>query len=200
MREFNYLFLLIILGPSCIRLNQSALRSRKEQEIAIKNEHIGIYQKVELNLIRKQNIPMTASIFKQYSKQLLNNIHNSYFTPIPYKDHIQANEQAKIVASIEKKIKQFNLIIRVTDKSNNFYIGSSTEFQKKEQKYFSDTNAYIQLHANPFKETLDRVIQLLNHLRSKKHILKWQYEEMMPDQVKTELAHLYFNPKTHKVF
>ena len=124
MREFNYLFLLIIIGPSCIRLNQSALRSRKEQEIAIKNEHIGIYQKVELNLIGKQNIPMTASIFKQYSKQLLNHLHNSYFTPVPYKDHIQANEQAKIVASIEKKIKQFNLIIRVTDKSNNFYIGS----------------------------------------------------------------------------
>ena len=193
------MILLIIVGPSFIRLNQSALRSRKQQQIAIKNEHTDIYQKVELNLIRKQNIPMTASVFKQYSNQLLTHLHNSYFTPIPYNDHIQANEQARIVASIEKKLKQFKLIIRVTDKSNNFYIGSSIEFQKKEQKYFNDTNAYIQLHANSFKEILNRVIQLLNHLRSKKHILKWQFDEMMPDKVKTELAHLYFNPKTHKV-
>ncbi|CAF4744289.1 unnamed protein product, partial [Rotaria sp. Silwood2] len=26
----------------------------------------------------------------------------------------------------------------------------------------------------------------------------WQYKKMMPDRTKCELAHLYFNPKTHK--
>jgi hypothetical protein len=52
---------------------------------------------------------------------------------------------------------------------------------------------------NPFDAILNKVIQLLNNLRSKKLILLWQYEKMMPDRTKSQLAHLYFNPKTHKV-
>ncbi|CAM4851600.1 unnamed protein product, partial [Rotaria magnacalcarata] len=51
-----------------------------------------------------------------------------------------------------------NLIIRVTDKGNNFYIGST------------------ELSYNPFNEILDKVIQLLNTLRGKDLIRKWQYE------------------------
>ena len=62
-----------------------------------------------------------------------------------------------------------------------------------------DTNAFIELSENPFDEVLNKVIQLLNKLRGEKLIFKWQYEEMMPDRTKCELAHLYFNPKTHKV-
>ncbi|CAF3780427.1 unnamed protein product, partial [Rotaria sp. Silwood1] len=38
----------------------------------------------------------------------------------------------------------------------------------------------------------------LNRLREKKFILQWQYKRMIPDVTKCELAHLYFNPKTHK--
>ena len=91
-----------------------------------------------------------------------------------------------------------HLTIRVTDKSNNFYIGLTSEFKKKEQAYFNETNAYIQLNTNPFDEVLNKVIQLLNQLRSKRFILKWQYDQMMPDLKQTQLVHLYFNPKTHK--
>ncbi|CAF2093802.1 unnamed protein product, partial [Rotaria magnacalcarata] len=50
----------------------------------------------------------------------------------------------------------------------------------------------------PFNEILDKVIQLLNTLRGKDLIRKWQYEQMMPDRTTCEVAHLYFNPKTHK--
>ncbi|CAM4836895.1 unnamed protein product [Rotaria magnacalcarata] len=70
--------------------------------------------------------------------------------------------------------------------------------KKKAQKVFSDTNAFIELSYNPFNEILDKVIQLLNTLRGKGFIRKWQYEQMMPDRTNCELAHLYFNPKTHK--
>ncbi|CAF4396621.1 unnamed protein product, partial [Rotaria magnacalcarata] len=45
---------------------------------------------------------------------------------------------------------------------------------------------------------LDKVILLLNTLRGKDLIRKWQYEQMMPDRTTCELAHLYFNPKTNK--
>ncbi|CAF3626099.1 unnamed protein product, partial [Rotaria socialis] len=103
-----------------------------------------------------------------------------YFTPLSYKDQYKSHEQAQILGSIRRIIKNMNHIIRVTDKGNNFYIGSA------------------ELSYNPFNEILNKVIQLLNTLGGKDFIRKWQYEQMMPDRTKCELAHLYFNPKIHK--
>ena len=145
-------------------------------------------------------MPRTLPIFKEYSNRLLDHLNHAYFTPISYKDHIQAFEQIQILRSIRKKIKKHNLLIRLTDKSNNFYIGLTSEFEKKVQQFFSDTNAFMELSYNPFHEILNRVIQLLNQLQSKRLITLWQYNQMVPDRTKCELAHLYFNPKTHKVY
>lgn len=180
-------------------MNQSALRPRKQQEIEIKNEHKDISTKVQNHLVEYHHVPRTHPIFQAYSNQLLSYMQQSYFAPIPYKDQIQAKEQALIVASIRNRIKQEGLVIRLTDKSNNFYIGSAIEFETKAQNYFAETHAYLELHDNPYDAILNKVIQLLNNLRSKKLILKWQHEAMMPDPKTSELAHLYFNPKTHKV-
>ena len=108
-------------------------------------------------------------------------------------------EKLHITTSIRQKIKKHNLIIRVTNEGNNFYIGSATEFQNKAQKFFSDTNAFTELSHNPFIEIFDKVIRLFNQLASKKPIFQWQYKQMIPNCAKSELAHLYFNPKTHKV-
>lgn len=190
-----------MLGPSYIRVNQSAIRPRKQREIEVKNEHDDIHGKVRKQLIEyPPYIPPGSAIFPNYSNQLNRFLRHAYFTPLSYKDHIQAKEQADIFASIRKKIQQHHLTIRVTDKSNNFYIGSTDEFNRKVQMYFAETNAYMQLTSNPFDENVNKVTQLLNQLRSKKFILQWQYNQMMPDPKKTELAHLYFNPKTHKVY
>ncbi|CAF2212882.1 unnamed protein product, partial [Rotaria magnacalcarata] len=67
------------------------------------------------------------------------------------------------------------------------------------QTFFQDTNAFIILTENPFNEIINKVIQLLNRLIGKKLILQWQSKKMMPSRTKSVLAHLYFNPKTHKI-
>lgn len=181
-------------------MNQSAIRPKHQQEAEIKNQHKDIYSKVENHLTGYPHlIPRNNTIFKQYSDHLLDYLNQSYFTPLPYKDQLISREQAQTVGSIRRIIKNMNLIIRVTDKGNNFYIGLANEFEKRVQKFFSDTNAFIELSSNPFNELFDKVVQLLKTLRQKDLIRKWQYEEMMPDQTTCELAHLYFNPKTHKV-
>ncbi|CAF5060766.1 unnamed protein product, partial [Rotaria magnacalcarata] len=177
----------------------SAIRSKCQQETEIKNQHKDIYSKVENHLTGHPHlIPRNNAIFKQYSDHLLDYLNQSYFTPLSCKDQLISREQAQILGSIRRIIQNRNLIIRVTDKGNNFYIGSAVEFEKKAQKFFSDTNAFIELSYNPFNEILDKVTQLLNTLRGKDLIRKWQYEQMMPDRTNCELAHLYFNPKTHK--
>ncbi|CAF3780799.1 unnamed protein product, partial [Rotaria sp. Silwood1] len=194
-RQWNHLS----LGPLCIRLNQSAIRPRPQQEIQIKNEHKTINDKVQHYLVSPpHNIPLKSLALKTFSNDLLNYFNRSYFSPLSYKDQVRTAEQAKTVASIRRKIEKSKLIIRMTDKGHNFYIGSAVEFEKKAQHFFQETNAFMELTANPFHEILNKVIELLNRLREKKFILQWQYKRMIPDVTKCELAHLYFNPKTHK--
>ncbi|CAF4899420.1 unnamed protein product, partial [Rotaria socialis] len=60
-----------IKSPSCIRINQSAIRPRHQQEIAIQKDHKSIYDKVGHHLNEHYFVPMTATILKQYSNQLL---------------------------------------------------------------------------------------------------------------------------------
>ncbi|CAF3589065.1 unnamed protein product [Rotaria socialis] len=167
----------------------------------IKNQHKDIYSKVENRLTGYPHlIPRSDAILKQYSDHLLDYLNQSYFTPLSYKDQLISREQAQILGSIRRIIQNMNLIIRVTDKANNFYIGSAGEFEQKARKFFSDTNAFTELSSNPFNEILNKVIQLLNTLRGKDLIRKWQYEQMMPDRTTGQLGQLYFNPKTHKVY
>ncbi|CAF1315870.1 unnamed protein product [Rotaria sp. Silwood1] len=212
-REWNYLCLgykfiffrskkfplsFLLLGPSFIRLNQSAIRPVEEQEAEIKNEHEEITKKVQGHLNQYHHIPPKSSILKEYSNEVFDHFNRSYFTPLSSKEQIEAFEQAQMTASIREKLKKNNLILRLTDKGNNFYVGSAGEFEQKGEKFFQETNAFIEISINPLNQIQDQVIQLLNRLRSKRLILEWQYKKMMPDRNNSELAHLYFNPKTHK--
>jgi len=138
-------------------------------------------------------------MFKQYSYHLAEHLHHSYATPLSYKDQLVTLEQAQTVTLIRQIIKNMNLIIHLTDKDNNVYIGSASEFEKKVEKFFSDINASVELPYNPFNEVFDGVTRLLNTLQTKKLILQWQLKNMMPDREKAELPHLYLNPKTRKV-
>ncbi|CAF3630091.1 unnamed protein product [Rotaria socialis] len=140
-------------------------------------------------------IPRSDAILKQYSDHLLDYLNQSYFTPLSYKDQLISREQAQILGSIRRIIQNMNLIIRVTDKANNFYIGSAGEFEQKARKFFSDTNAFTELSSNPFNEILNKVIQLLNTLRGKDLIRKWQYEQMMPDRTTDKILRPIFDAK-----
>ncbi|CAF1927930.1 unnamed protein product [Rotaria magnacalcarata] len=160
----------IVLGPSCIRINQSPNRPRHQQEIAIQKDHKNIYDKVRSHLSEHYFIPMIATVLKQFLNQLLHDLNSSYFSPLSYHDQILTLNQAK----------------------------KRKEFDKKAQNFFQDTNAFIELKDNPFNKIQDNVIHLLNQIRTKKIIFQWQCNKMMPNRIKCQLAHLYFNPKTHK--
>ncbi|CAF4424970.1 unnamed protein product, partial [Rotaria magnacalcarata] len=82
--------------PSYIRVNQSAIRPKCQQETEIKNEHKDIYSKVENHLTDyPHRIPRNNPIFKQYSDHLLDYLNQSYFTPLSYKDQLKSLERAQ---------------------------------------------------------------------------------------------------------
>lgn len=187
-------------GPSFIRLNQSATRPEKQQKIELEKLHKDIFQKVQSYLIEPPySIRMKNPLFKQFSDRLLVYLQQAYFTPQSHKDQFQAQEQAETFSSIRKLIRSKQLILRQTDKGNNFYLGAAVDFEEKVEKFFSDTDAFKELSSNPFKENLDKIRTSLRKLLSEKEISSKQFTKMMPNREKVELAHLYFNPKTHKV-
>ena len=57
----------------------------------------------------------------------------------------------------------------------------------------------MEVSSNPLWEIFDKVVHLLNDLRSKKHLMAWQFDKIMPKRERVELAFLYFLPKPHKV-
>jgi hypothetical protein len=181
-----------------IRPNQSTTRSREQQESEITKLHKEIFDKVECCLIA-HNMPRTHPNLKKYSDQLLNYLNHHYFSPLSYKDQIEAEKYAQIASSIRKIIQKNKLIIRETDKSNNFYVGSAAVFEEKAQNFFKDTKAFKELSKNPLKENLDKVWHFLHKLANDGLILQKHCKKMLPNREKVELSHLYFNPKTHKV-
>ena len=188
-----------LLGPSCTRPNQSATRIRKHQEVELASLYKEIFKKVQCHLSENQHMPLTLPILKRCSEHLFKYLNQCYFAPLSYRDQIQVKEQASTTASIRQILEKHKLILRVTDKDGHFYIGLVKDFEEKAKKYFADTNTFVELLENPFKQISDKVCQLLNKLSSKKMIEPWQCKKMRPDLKKAELSHLYFNTKAHKV-
>jgi hypothetical protein len=121
-------------------------------------------------------------------------------TPLSYRDIYRARKELQLKKSIESKLKIRKYILRVTDKSGIFHISHTTDYEQKAEVYRPKTGAYIELASDPLWTVFDKVVHLLNDLRSKDHIRAWQLNDMMPPKRdKVALAHLYFIPKPYKV-
>jgi len=189
----------LISGPSYIRPNQSYLYSYEHQQKQIKKEHKNIMNIVTPYLIRVYHMSNTSTIIKQFSQQLETYLHQRYTAPLSYLNIYRARRELKLMKSIQFRLKKENYILRVTDKSGIFHLGHSKDYERKAEAYRQKTSAYIELEINPLWTVFDKVVHLLNDLRSKKHIRVWQLNKMMPKRDKVSLAYLYFIPKPHKV-
>jgi hypothetical protein len=93
------------------------------------------------------------------------------------------------------------IILRQTDKSKVFHVGSSDDYEKKAIIYMNKTCADEQVKNGNclLADNLSFVTQLLDKLLENKAINYKQWSVMMPNKEKVELGHLYFLPKPHKV-
>jgi hypothetical protein len=144
-------------------------------------------------------MPTTATIIGQFSEQLAACLVNGYMAPISYLSIYRTRKEWNLVKSIQLRIKKENYILRVTDKSGIFHLGTKADYEQKAEAYRHKTSAYVQLDNDPLWTVFDKVVHLLNNLRSKDQIRAWQLNKMMPKRDKVALAYLYFIPKPHKV-
>ncbi|CAF4383889.1 unnamed protein product, partial [Rotaria magnacalcarata] len=185
-------------GPNYIRSNQCSLHSYKHQEKHVQQEHKNIMNVITRYLIREHHIPLTATIIREFSQHLETSLHQQYMIPLSYLNIYRTRKEFKLMKSIQHRLQKGNYILRETDKSGIFHIGNSVDYEKKAEAYRQKTGAYIELDSNPLWSVFDKVILLLNDLRSKKYILSWQLGKMMPKRETVQLAYLYFIPKPHK--
>lgn len=187
------------LGPSYIRPNQSYLRSKEQRERRMTTEHRTMTSKVESHLIRFHRVPLRSPILEQFSQQTQACLRQHYLSSLSYLSIRRTRMELNLVQSIRFRLKKGAHVLRVTDKSGVFHIGHARDYQQKADAYRRKTSAYVELDDDPLWTVFDRVTHLLNELRAKKHIHVWQLNKMMPKREKVALAHLYFNPKSHKV-
>lgn len=129
-------------------------------------------------------------------------IRRLYTAPLPRKLFTRAQYEYRIFKSTQNQLKKFNVVIRPTDKSKVFHLGSIHDYHEKAMQYMQETNAYREITSgiNPCYDHVQKVLTLIDPMLKNKDInLKLWKQYMRPSPAKIELAHLYFIPKPHKV-
>ncbi|CAF2216530.1 unnamed protein product, partial [Rotaria magnacalcarata] len=106
----------------------------------------------------------------------------------------------RIVKRLKYKIHLANTVLRKTDKSKVFHLGTVDHYQKKSEEYMEKTKAYQCLGVtDPLPDLIQRTNKYLLDLRLAKWITQKQYEQLSIKPNEVELAHLYYLPKAHKL-
>ena len=167
----------------------------------ITQEHQNIVQAFK-NGLHKYQISISDQRAQDFFTAIENLLRQLYTTPLPYKLQIRGKYEHHMIRSIQRQIKQSNIIIRPTDKSKVFHLGSTEDHHRKALEYMQKTNAYEEVlnGVNPYLDHLRAVLALIDPLLKNKAInLEVWKHKMRPDPKTIELAHLYFIPKPHKV-
>ncbi|CAF1946963.1 unnamed protein product [Rotaria magnacalcarata] len=61
------------------------------------------------------------------------------------------------------------------------------------------TNAYREIQSSPLRETIEKTDKFLRNLVSNKRIPQALLDKLRPSLIESELPHLYYNPKDHKI-
>ncbi len=191
--------ILTYLGPNYIRTNQSCIYSYERRQKQVQHEYENIMDTVTSYLVRVYHMPNSSTLIEQFSKALATCLYDRYMTRISYLNTYRARKELKLIKSIQSRIKKEKYILRVTDKNGIFHLDNKSDFEQKAEVYRQKTGAYIELESDPLWPIFDKVVHLLNNLRSKDQIRASQLNKMMPKRDKVALAYLYFIPKPHKV-
>ncbi len=122
-------------------------------------------------LVHVYHMPNSSNIIGTFSEALATCLYDRYMAPISYLNVHRTRKEWKLIKSIQSRIKKEQYVLRVTDKSGIFHLGTKLDYEQKVEAYRQKTGAYIELESNPLWPIFDKVVHLLNDLRSKKYIL-----------------------------
>jgi len=175
------------------------LRPYRQRLLQVETDHNDLMNKSVSYLYARCHLLKTTPILKELSAHLKDCLTFRYTVPLSLFDQLRARRELFLVNSIRYKLAKAELVLRPTDKSGVFHIGSASDYERKAIAYRTKTAAYVELLFNPLDEIYIKVKRTLDSLQSKKRITAKQHDKMMPDREKVHLAYMYFIPKAHKV-
>jgi hypothetical protein len=187
-------------GPKYVPPCQSRFSHQNIDKI-ITREYDNIVQNFKTGLTNNC-ISSSDQRAKDFFAAVKNLLHRLYTTPLSPKLRTRVQYESKIVKNIQRQIKKSTAIIRPTDKSKVFHLGSAHDYHQKALKYMQETNAYREITSgiNPCHEHVHKVLSVIVPMLKNGDInLKLWRKCMQPNEKTSELAHLYFIPKPHKV-
>jgi len=136
---------------------------------------------------------------------MLQNIHSSSHnlntnqSQIPRLKKKKTKNYRRMIKRLKHKFHLTNTILRKTDKSKVFHLGTFEHYEKESKEYMDRTKAYQYLSTeDPLPDLIIRTNKYLFDLRLAKWITQKQYEQLCIKADEVELAHLYYLPKAHK--
>ncbi|CAF3803944.1 unnamed protein product [Rotaria sordida] len=119
-------------------------------------------------LFRVLYIPNTFAIIKQFYQQLGTCFHQRDMTLSSYLNIYRARKEFNLMKSIQHRCKKGKYIVRIIDKNGILHTDRATDYEKKTEVYRQKIIAYIELESVPLWQVINKVVHLLNDLRSKK--------------------------------
>jgi len=136
----------------------------------LKQQCENINNTVTSYLVRVHHVSNRSPIIPEFIQQMETNLNQRYMAPLSYRDIYRTRQELKLIKSIESKLRKGNYSLRFTDKSGIFHIGRATDYETKAEAYRRKTDAYVELENDPLWTVFDKVVHLLNELRSKDQI------------------------------
>ena len=192
---------MFINGFQYIIPGQYRICSRKPIDQIINEQYQNISTAVK-SCLKDHNIFVTDPRAREAFSMLERLIQDIYSKPLPKKFQRRARYEYKLVRSICQLLrKRSDILVRRTDKSKVFYIGTVEDFERKAHEYMIKTAAYEEFPENrsPLAHILQTVQNLLQYLVSKKALTQKKANYLMPKLDKLELGHFHALPKPHKV-
>jgi hypothetical protein len=166
-----------------------------ELDILLQNLHdITAYrQGPKLKKINNLNINISYD-------DLLNNYQLNNIPLVIKKKKNNSKNYHRLIKRLNYKFRITNTIIRKTDKAKVFHLGKKQDYEIKSNEYMAKTKAYQCLDKNdPLPDLVNRTNKYLLDMRLAHWINQKQYEQLTIKLEESELSHLYYLPKSHKI-
>ena len=194
--------LILAHGPKYVPKCQSHFTSCSSVQDTIKREHQRMSASI-MNCLTANCVSASDERAKLFFTSLKNLLAQLYTTKLPCPLFRRIRQEQLLIKAIRHQLdsKSNNIVLRRTDKSKVFHLGSGDDYRRKAFMYMTRTCAYEEVKNGkcPLAENLSIVTQLLDRLLKNKVINYKQWSIMMSKKDKVELGHLYFLPKPHKV-
>ncbi|CAF3040859.1 unnamed protein product [Rotaria sp. Silwood2] len=117
------------------------------------------------------------------------------------KEKITDPKMMKTLRNLKKAQKEQKVVFRQTDKSKVFHLGKPETYIEKSAQYMSKMNAYKEIEQSPLEDMIKSTEELLIDLVRRKLLPAKYLEKLRPSrkESESELPHLYYNPKDHKI-